>query len=237
MRLFALLLTAALATACRKPTSSSPEYEEARAGWTALLRDKGFEGAFQDPRSEEVARILGRVDPKSADALYAAQLRAEIEAGRRQAQERAAALQRQEQEMSEAASRAASAMSARAAETPATFGAATPDAGPEPASAADAGAADDQPRVGMESERFKRDFARCFEYKNSSVVQGRTGGEVWGLKDLMICRDLHKPFVSNSILLMDGKLLAVRPSAELAPKLFQVIDGKLVEMDAGVSKP
>lgn len=234
MRLFALLLMAALATACRKPAGPSPEYEEARARWTALLQDQGLEGAYQDPRSEEVALLLGRVDPKSADAPFAAQLRAEIEAGRRQAQERAAAIERHEEELREAAARAASAMSARPIETPVPAAA---DAGTEQASAADAGGADDQPRAGMDAERFKRDFARCFEYKNASFVQGRTGGEVWGLKDLMICRDLHKPFVSNSVLLMDGKVLAVRSSAELAPKLFHVVDGKLVEADAGAPKP
>jgi hypothetical protein len=236
MRLYALLLIAALAApACRKPAGSDAEYEEARSRWTELLREKGIEAAYQDPRSEEVSLLLGRVDPKSADAPFAARLRAEIEAGRRQAVERAAALLKQEEEAREAGARAAATVGTR------PFEAAVPldpaDGGA--ARAADAGAAGDQPRVGMEADRFKRDFARCFEYKNASIVQGRTGGEVWGLKDLMICRDLHKPFVSDSVLLMDGKVLAIRPSSELAPKRFQVVDGKLVEVgpDAGALRP
>lgn len=237
MRLYALLLIAALAApACRKPAGSAPEYEEARSRWTELLREKGIDAVYQDPRSEEVSLLLGRVDPKSADAPFAAQLRAEIEAGRRQAVERAAALLKQEEEAREAGARAAASVGTRLIEAAAPL---DPADGGAARAAADAGAEDDQPRVGMEADRFKRDFARCFEYKNASIVQGRTGGEVWGLKDLMICRDLHEPFVSDSVLLMDGKVLAIRPSSELAPKRFQIVDGKLVEMgpDAGASRP
>jgi hypothetical protein len=232
MRLYSLLLIASLAApACRKPAGSAPEYEEARSRWTEILREKGIEAAYLDPRSEEVALLLARVDPKSADAPFAAQLRAEIEAGRRQALERAAALLKREEEAREAGARAAASVGTRPLEAAAPL---------DPADGGGArAAADDQPRVGMEADRFKRDFTRCFEYKNASIVQGRTGGEVWGLKDLMICRDLHKPFVSDSVLLMDGKVLAIRPSSELAPKRFLVVDGKLVEAgpDAGASKP
>ncbi len=235
MRLSAWLLMAALASAaCRKAPQGSPEYEEARARWTELLKDKGIEAAYRDPGSEEVLQLLGRVDPASADRPYAGQLRAEIEAGRREALDQLSAQEKREQERREAAARAASAMAVRPAEL--TAGAANASSAQE---ASDAGAAGDQPRVGMEADHFKRDFARCFEYKHPAIVQGRSGGEIWGLKDLMICRDLHQSFVSSSVLLMDGKVLSIRPTAELAPKQFQVVDGKLVETapDAGTSTP
>jgi hypothetical protein len=225
--LFVFLLTAALfAPACQRSSGPSPEYEQARQRWTALLREKGLEGAFVDARAQEVVDLLGQVDRKSVDAPYSDQLRGEIEAGRREAGERTAAFERREVEIRGAAAKAAAAMGTRLLEAaPQPAEPAVPPAEPPP----DAGAKDDQPRQGMEAERFKRDFARCFEFKNPSIVQGRAGGEVWGLKDLIVCRELHRPFDGNAVLLMDGKVVAIRSASELAPKRFKVVDGKLVE--------
>ncbi len=221
-----LVLTAVLVVACNRSKGPSPKYEQARERWTVILKEKGFEGAFVDGRAQEVLDLLQQVDRRSMDAPYAEKLRGEIEAGRREAAERTLAFERREAELREAAAKASAAMGTRLLQVVPQSAA---PLSPSDQTTPDGGAKDDQPGVGMEAERFKRDFARCFEYKNPSIVQGRAGGEVWGLKDLTICRELHPSFGDKAVLLMDGKLITIRSASELAPKRFKLVEGKLFE--------
>jgi hypothetical protein len=218
------LLLAGVLSACNRPGKPSPEYAQAREAWTALLKDH-LDDAYVQPGVDEVLALLARVDPKSVDAPFAAELRRDIETGRAAAREREESLAEQLAE----AERALRPPAPPPSEEPEPAGGS--EAAPAVAAAApDAGAEDAQPEDGMEATEFLQKFSRCFEYRNDSLVGGLAGGKVYGLKNLSICRDLHPGFISNSVLVFDGKI-SVRPSAELAPQKFVVIDGKLVPAD------
>ena len=227
-KLAAVLLVACLSFACNRSGPPSAEYAEAREKWSALVRDR-LDEAATDPQADEVLALLGRVDPKSIDAQYASELKAEIEKSRAEAKAQAEA-RAKSLEAAEAALRPVVANSPRDEEPSPPEPATEPAA--QAAEAPDAGEADKgQPVEGMPASDFKTKFSRCFEYRNDSLVNGLAGGQVWGLKDLSICRDLHPTFVSNSVLLYEDKLSAIRPNEELAPKQYLLVDGKLVPFE------
>ncbi len=210
--------------ACAKQPGPSPEFARAQTQWIDLYKAKHGR-AYTDPAVETILALLSKVDPQSIDKDRALQLQKEIESGQSQAKD--------QQKQKEEQARAVQALTQNLVST-------VQKSGPEkaeaplveessPAETNQTKEADSrQPSMGMEKNQFERDFSRCFEYKHPSLVGGRTGGEVWGLKDLSICRELHEGFVQNSVLIMDSKVVAIRSSEELAPKTFVVIDGQLV---------
>ncbi|MGI5862114.1 MAG: hypothetical protein ACOX6T_08645 [Myxococcales bacterium] len=227
-KLASLLLIACLSFACNRAGPPSAEYAEAREKWSALVRDQLDEAALA-PEADEVLALLGQVDPKSIDAPYASELRAEIEKARAEAKAQAEA-------RAKALEAAEAALRPVVADTPDFEEPSSPEPADEPpaqaAAAPDAGQTDKgQPVEDMPASDFRTKFARCFEFKNDSLVNGLAGGQVWGLKDLSICRDLHPTFVSNSVLLYEDKVAAIRPNEELAPKKYVVMDGKLLPLE------
>jgi len=84
------------------------------------------------------------------------------------------------------------------------------------------------PVAGMSQTEFMTRFGSCFEFRNEATVAGQTGGQVFGLRDTMGCRQDFPGFIDNSVLLYEGKVGAVRSNAELAPVKYKVVDGKLV---------
>jgi hypothetical protein len=219
----ALLVAASLLFACNRTAPPSPEYAEAREKWTGLLREK-LDGAAADPRAEEVLALLSQVDPRSSDAQFAGELKREIETSRAQAIESA----RQQEQIVEQAQAALAAPAVFDSDREAAAPAEPAAAEPAPDAGVDAGTENAEPTEGMDDAEFRTRFARCFEYKHDSLVGGVAGGKVWGMKDLGICRDLHPGLVGKSVLLFESKVASIRPSAELAPKSYVVVDGKLV---------
>ncbi len=229
MRLsLALLVALSLSLAACKKAGPSPEYAQARDKWSALVKASAFSAA-EEPGADEVLALLARVPADSSDAPFAAELKTEIDKGRKEAADRRADATK-EQEAMEKARQAALAAMASSPVVPAASADSAPSAAPaaDAQAAPDAGEKDDgQPKRGMDASTFKSKFARCFEYKNDAMVGGTGGGQVWGLKDLSICRQLHSNFTANSVLLWDGKV-DIRSTAELAPKKYKLVDGKLV---------
>jgi hypothetical protein len=212
--------------ACAKQPGPSPEFARAQTQWIDLYKAKHGQ-AYTDPSVEAILALLSKVDSQSIDKDRALQLQKEIESGQSQAKEQ----QRQKEEQ-------ARAVQALTHNLVSTVQKSEPKGVEEPLVEESSSATNQtkeansqQLSLGMEKNQFERDFSRCFEYKHPSLVGGRTGGEVWGLKDLSICRELHEGFVQDSVLIMDSKVVAIRPSEELAPKTFVVVDGQLVPSD------
>lgn len=224
MRFFrhSVLVLAALAlVSCAKKKQPSPEFAQAQQIWTELVQVHALE-AHADPRAEQVLALLASVDPNSLDAQAAAELAARIRSARAEAKasaERQAAL-------IEAAAKLPPMPEGFAAVEPAEPE--PPPAEPEPVAEP---AEETQPSEGMEAAVFKQKFDRCFEYKNAFGTPTGQEGDVWGLKDLSICRELHPTFTTRSVLLMDGRVAAIRSNQELTPVKYKLVDGALVPSD------
>jgi len=228
-RVFPLLMALGLcllAPGCKKKAAQpSQEYFKARTMWIDLLREQRGK-AYVAPEAEQVVELLRAVDPASLDAESAKDLLAEIQKGRAQARAEEEELQRQleraskagQADPSEVVFSNAPAGTAGAAGTATAAAAGGPDAGPT------------EPVVGMSQAELTRWYGRCFEYKNDAVGGGVAGGQVWGLKDLLGCRQDFPRFVSNSLLVVEDRVGAIRSTAELAPGKYKMVDGKLVPM-------
>ncbi len=222
----ALLAVALVALAsCAKKQQPSAEYAQAQQLWTVMVQDNGLE-AHADPRAEQVLELLGRVAPDSLDAQAAAELKKRIETERadakKAAEERAA--------MIEAAATPPPMPAGFAQET--VTEAAQPAEPETPAAPAAAEPVDEtQPKEGMQAGVFKQKFGRCFEYKNAFGTPTGQSGDVFGLKDLSLCREQHPNFVTQSVLLMDGKVASIRSNEELKPVKYKLVGGKLVPFE------
>ncbi|HEY3449850.1 MAG TPA: hypothetical protein VGK67_26085 [Myxococcales bacterium] len=226
IRVFPLLMALGLClglVGCKKPAAPpSKEYFKARTMWIDLLREKRSK-AYVAPEAEEVIELLRLVDAKSLDATSAQTLLEEIQGGRAKARAEEAELQ----EKIETAKRAGQAdpsqlvfhtLPSDGGGVASAAAGGRPDAGPK------------EPTVGMSQSEFASLFGRCFEFRNDAVVGGVAGGQVWGLRDSMGCRQDFPSFVANSVLVVDGRVGAIRSSAELAPVKYKMVDGKLVPM-------
>ncbi|MFN7135584.1 MAG: hypothetical protein ACK4N5_26165, partial [Myxococcales bacterium] len=210
---------------CAKKNQLSAEYAEAQQRWTALNQQDPA-GAALSPGADEVLALLGRVDPASRDAQAAAELKKQIEAERAEAK---AALEAREKMLAHAENPPPPTGFAPAAPTVQQDEPPPPPAAAEPVAAAPA-ADETQPREGMAEADFRKKFDRCFEFKNPFGTPGGQSGDVWGLKDLSLCREQHRSFTAQSVLLMDGKIAAIRSNEELKPVSYKVVGGKLVPM-------
>ncbi|MGC4113478.1 MAG: hypothetical protein QM765_02170 [Myxococcales bacterium] len=228
IRVFPLLMALGLClglalTGCKKEKAQpSKEYFQARTMWIELLREKRNK-AFLAPEAQEIMDLLRAVDAKSLDATSAQTLLDEIQTGRAAAKMEEADLQAKIEQAKKAGQADPSGI---------VFHTVPHDAGTdEPVAVANGpDAGPKEPAVGMAQRDFTNWFGRCFEYKNDAVVGGVSGGQVWGLRDLMGCRQDFPSFVSNSVLLVEGRVGAIRSNAELAPTKYKMVDGKLVPM-------
>lgn len=214
--------------ACKKPAAPpSQEYAKARSIWLDLLREKR-DKAYLAPEVDEVISLLQAVDPKSLDATSAQGLLEEIVKGKTEARSAQASLE----EQVELAKRAG-----QAKPSDVVFRNLPVDAGSGAAGAAsDAGVT--VPTLGMSQSDFLSQFGSCFEFRTQAAVAGQFGGQVYGLKDLLGCRQDFRAFVDSSVVLFDGRVAAIKSNSDLTPSAkFKVVDGKLVPATEEDLKP
>ena len=250
----ALIILVALC-ACSRPPEHSPEYAQARELWTRLVLARGVDAA-DDPQAAEVLGLLARVPPASADARDAAELAARVEAERKaSADERA----RREKLVARAAQPTALPSPARA---PQAGSAATASGGaapaPLPATGSAAGgasagepAAGDAPRAegapkplpalepGLPLDAFKDAYGDCFEERGPVMVDAPGGGAprasvMWGMKDLIACRERLPQLSGQLALFTGGKLLGLGSKERLRTERRQVELGTLPDGKVGV---
>jgi hypothetical protein len=219
--------------ACSRPLPS-PEYDEARQRWTALVREQG-DAAAEDRRAEDVIGLLARVPPESADAAGAAELRARIDGERKaRAEER------------ERRAR----LVARAGALPAT-----PAAGAVAGPPARAPAERPPPAApwlvpGMRLEEFRAQVGDCFERRGPMQVGSPDGGpptagEAWALREGAACEERYAAASGKLVLFAQGALAGVAlPSAVRTiekrerVELGTLPDGGVgIRTDAGVVPP
>jgi hypothetical protein len=216
--LLLLCLAAGLSLGCQKTHPPSPEYQKARLLWLDLLKEK-MDKAYVDPQAQEVLALLSRVDPNSFDAEYAARLKAEIEKGRSEAASDRARLDKQLEQ-------------ATAAARPSFMG--MPTSSPKGDGGvvfASDGGGPNVPVPGMAASEFEERFGGCFESRGDATVGG-LAARIWGLRDLSKCRDQFPGFVVNVVMIVNNRVESIRSQAEVAPKKFKLVDGKMVEVSA-----
>lgn len=210
--------------ACKKP-APSPQYGQASERWSALYRDK-LEDAYLDPDVDEILGLLGKVDDGSLDARFAKELTGKLQRGRDEARARAAD---REKLLAEAY---APPTFHGSAEAPVLAVATTSQAETPAKEAAPAVApVDDQPKAGMSEADFTSRFSRCFEYKNDYITPTGGKGSVYGLRDLSLCRDLHREFVTQAVMIEAGKVQGIMSRDALTPKKYKQVNGQLVPYD------
>jgi hypothetical protein len=221
-RLIALLFAVGLAAGCHKSSPPSPDYQKARNLWLDLLRDK-MGKAYTDPGADEVLALLARVDPNSMDAKVASDLKDEIEKGRREG----LASDEEGRKQVEAA-RTALQNPMFVASGPAVYF--TSDGGLVRATSDTGPSGPEMPALGMTADDFARKFGRCFEERGETLVNGAQGGRIFALRDLALCRQSYPEFLTRGVVLFSGTIANVAPLADLAPKKFKLVNGKLVPM-------
>jgi hypothetical protein len=99
-------------------------------------------------------------------------------------------------------------------------------------SAYDAGpGAAEQPAIGMSAEEFEKKFGRCFESRSDTAVAGQLGGRMWGMRDLIVCRELYPGLTESSVVIFEGKIVNILPNSQISTEKYKVTaDGKLVPM-------
>jgi hypothetical protein len=228
-RLAVAAAVSAALLACSRPRPS-PEYERARAHWTALVEARGDDAA-EDPAADEIIALLARVPAGSADAPVASELRARIEDERKaRADER------------ERRARLVAAAGAPRAATVALAGGTTPGDAADAAVAREAALA-----AGEKLEAFKEKRGDCFEPRGPLSVTPLDGGapragEAWAMKDDPRCRARHPDAVGQLVLFTNGELTGTAPegSARRVVTTERVTLGKLpdggvgIQTDAGV---
>ena len=180
---------------CARP-QRSPDYERARATWTELVQARPGDAA-EDPRAEEVLRLLAAVPRDSLDAEAAAELRGRIEA------ERTVAAQ------ARARREALVAGAGTATSAPAAFGAA---ATPTEAASAEPG----RLAPGTTLADFRATHAGCFDRHGPAQVTVPDGGaaragEVWLMKEDGACRERFPALVGQAVLFAGDAVAGVVP--------------------------
>jgi hypothetical protein len=231
-RLTLLAAGVAALVACSRPRPS-PEYDEARQRWTALVREQG-DAAAEDRRAEDVIGLLARVPPESADAASAAELRARIDGERR----------------ARAEERERRARLVESAGAPPAMPAAGAAAGPASAPAERPPPAAPWLVPGMKLEEFRAQAGDCFERRGPMQVGSPDGGppsagEAWALRDDAACQERYAAASGKLVLFAQGALAGVAlPSAVRTVETRERVqlgtlpDGGIgIRTDAGVVPP
>ena len=193
LKLLALMGGLALSSAaCRRDPPPSPEYAQAFERYLALRQD-GRDAAFLTPEMDAVLQQLAAVDPKSRDAAAARELATTIEEGRSRARAHQDALA------------AARGVGRRPIDLPASSGEQEPEAEAAPAEA-DPVEKTPQPAYGMTVAELRQQFSRCFVPGEPMHIPNKGLRDIWVLKDLAICRQLHPKYVAEVVLLEGGKV-------------------------------
>lgn len=207
-----------LSLGCQKSSGPSPEYQEAFERYLAL-RSAQQEQAFLDPQMEQVLAKLSQVDPKSTDAEAAQALAADIREGQARAQAHQEELRRLGQ-----AGRAPIVVPSGPAEEADEEAAPT---GENPVAAVP------EPAYGMTVAQLREQFSRCFQPGEPIYVPEKGLRDIWVLKDLGVCRELHPRYTTQVVLLEEGKVWG---TATLGERIVFPQDGGTPER-SGVPAP
>ncbi|HZN92954.1 MAG TPA: hypothetical protein VFB81_09610 [Myxococcales bacterium] len=209
----ALALLAA-APGCGKSRGHSQAFEEASALFRKVYAEK-LDDAYDDPRMQEVERLLAVVPPQSIDAPAAQELQQRIAAGRAALRAGTAQEPAQEQPPEQPAN-----PWARPEEEDRAYG---PDAGEAP----DAGAP--HPEVGMAVEELRRRFADCFSYQqNIRFQEDNSRHDLYALVDTSACARAHPGF-DKQFLVIDSagkKITGFAPTSALETRYYYADGGQ-----------
>ncbi len=255
-RCLRLLLLAALC-ACARPPQPSPEYAQARELWTRLVLARGVDAA-DDPQAAEVLALLERVPAESADARDASELLARVKKERQTAADERAHRAKLVAKAAEPTPVAPAglpnaAQGAGARPAPAAPAAAPAAAASEPAAAGAAGesaptAGKAPPRArpplapGLTLEAFKAGYGDCFEERGPVEIDAPGGkgparaGTMWGMKDLIACREKLPQHANQLALFADGALVGLGAKDKLRTERRQVELGTLPDGQLGIKE-
>lgn len=196
----------------------SAAYEEARSRFNTLYAQK-LDQAFLDPEMTEIEALLATVPPESLDAEQARVLQTRIDEG----QARMGAAREKHEELLAGVGKGGPSLSnpentGRPPEVP------TEKPVQEPVDAGTAG----HPTVGMTSRELMTRFGTCFRPGASVEVAGRGMRETWALKDITLCKQQYAAFTESTIVLEDGKILAIVPNAQITTET-RTPDGGVVK--------
>jgi hypothetical protein len=179
-----VLLVLAASPGCRRERGHSKAFDDASALFRKVYAEK-LDDAYDDPRMQEVERLLAVVPPQSIDSPAARELQQRIAAGR-------AALAAQREQAN--------------APPPDQAPPADPWAhDPEPPPPA---AGPPLPVTGMTVEELKRRFSDCFAFKSNGDLPDKTKHDIWGLKDSAACRKAY-PQLADDLLVIDAEGKAI----------------------------
>lgn len=168
---------------CHRVPPDSPEFQQAFGLYNQLYAAR-LDDAYGDPQMQTVLSLLQQVDPASAQAGEARDLKAKVEQGM-------ADFKKRQEKVAE---------DEKAAEAPPVW----PSQGGDTEAAqppSPGGAAG--PALGMTREAFLARFGDCFQGKGI-YRQGPKEGEAYGLK--ASCRARYPALDGNLVVLLDGKV-------------------------------
>jgi len=197
-----LLLFALAAPGCRRERGHSKAFDDASSLFRKVYAEK-LDDAFDDPRMQEVERLLSVVPPQSLDSPAAQELQQRIATGR-------AALRAQRDVATAQPQEGAPPEDPWADEKNDPPPPPPPDAGPP-----DAGAPD--PYVGMTVEELRNRFSDCFSFKQNISIPDHGRHDVYAMSDSAACGKAHPGFV-NQLLVIDeaGKqMMGIAPASAL----------------------
>jgi hypothetical protein len=214
--LVSTVLIALAPVACRKePGPPSEAYNDARQSFNKLYGQK-LDGAFTDPRMDEIEALLAEVPADSMDAQSAKELQQRIKEGRARVEQ-----QRQEQEDAIAAAQRAD---------PFPSGTAAPEDEPTPApeDPKDAGPSSEGPVEGSPSSELVSGYLGCFQRQPKPLtVMDRGPREAWEMADRARCNLTFPAFVGQLVIIEEGKVLTVLPKSAVRIT-YQNTDGGTV---------
>lgn len=203
-----LILFALAAPGCRRERGHSKAFDDASALFRKVYAEK-LDDAYDDPRMQEVERLLSVVPPQSIDSSAAQELQKRIADGR------AALL----------AQREGAGAPPQEAQPPADPWADERN-DPPPPPPPDAGAP--HPVPGMPVEELRRRFSDCFSFKFNGSLPDKTKHDLWEMADSSACRKAH-PELADQMLVIDAEGKAVMgtvPATALQVRYFYADGGE-----------
>jgi len=196
-----LLLFALAAPGCRRERGHSKAFDDASALFRKVYAER-LDDSFDDPRMQEVERLLSVVPPQSIDFPAAQELQQRIAAGR--------AASKAQRETAAAPTQEGAPPEDPWADEKNDAPPAPPDAGPP-----DAGAPD--PYVGMTVEELRNRFSDCFSFKQNIQIPEHGRHDVYSMSDGSACAKAHPGFVNQLVVIDEpGKqVMGVAPASAL----------------------
>ncbi|HEY8210897.1 MAG TPA: hypothetical protein VIG99_25610 [Myxococcaceae bacterium] len=201
----ALLLLALLVAApgCPRERGHSKAFDDASALFRKAFVEKD-EDAFDDPRMQEVERLLSVVPPQSIDFPAAEELKKRIADGRAALEAR-----RAENAQPEAPPPPADPWAGERNDPPPEV----PDAGPPLARA---------PRIGMTVEELRKRFSECFSYRENIVVEGHGRHDVYAPSATEACAKEYPGFAQKLVVIDEAgqKIMGFAPAGALETRYY-----------------